>query len=68
MVKTSDLPQEVQEQFEIVGTLEGGPRFDLPAQKMIGVDFTQLTLQQARLLVRRNFAHLKEKAATSKKV
>lgn len=66
MVKTTDLPQDVRERFEIVGNLEGGPRFDLPAQKMTGVDFTKLTIQQAQLLVRRKFPHLKEKESPKK--
>ena len=64
---TSQLPAEVQEKYEIVGHLEGGPKFDLPAQNMYGVDFTKLSLTDAAVLVRRKFKYLREKQVTQPK-
>lgn len=63
---TRQLPAEVQGKYEIVGHLEGGPKFDLPAQNMYGVDFTKVTLADAAVLVRRKFKYLREKQAQPK--
>ncbi len=65
---TSTLPREVQERYEIVGELEGGPRYDLPNFGFIGLDFSKLTLEQAALLVRRRWKYIRTKtpAASSK--
>jgi len=60
---TKILPPEVQEKYEIVGNLEGGPRFDLPNFGFIGLDFSKITLDQAALLVRRKWPHIKAKPA-----
>lgn len=67
-VTTSTLPADVQEQYEVVGNLEGGPKFDLPAQSMYGVDFSKLTLTDAAVLVRRKFKYLRLKQAQHKPV
>lgn len=61
---TATLPQEVAEKYEIVGNLEGGPRFDLPNYEFTGLDFSKITLAQAALLVRRKWPHIREKKAS----
>ena len=58
---TQTLPTEVQAKYEIIGNLEGGPRFDLPNYGFTGLDLSKLTLEQAALLVRRRWPHLREK-------
>ena len=63
VTNTKTLPPEVQERYEIVGELEGGPRFDIPRVGMYNLDFSKITLEQAAFLVRRKWKHIQEKKA-----
>ena len=58
---TKMLPADVQEKFEVVGSLQGGPVFALPHYGFSQIDFSQITLDQAALLVRRKFPNLRAK-------
>ena len=63
---TSTLPKDVEDRYEIVGELEGGPVFDLPHFGFIGLDFSKITLAQAAILVRKRFPHLRERKLVTK--
>lgn len=60
---TKTLPKEVQEKYEIVGELEGGPRFDIPNFGMFNLDLSTLSLEDAAYLVSRKWKHIREKKA-----
>ena len=61
---TADLPADVQALYELTAPLEGGPRFDLPAVRQYGLDFSQLTLHQADTLVKRKWKGIRLKTIT----
>jgi hypothetical protein len=65
VTNTKTLPPEVQERYEIVGELEGGPRFDIPRVGMYNVDFSKITLDQAAFLVQRKWKHIRAKVLTA---
>lgn len=52
---TADLPADVQALYELSAPLEGGPRFDLPAVRQYGIDFSALTTHQADVLLKRKW-------------
>lgn len=60
---TATLPPAMQEKYEIVGALEGGPVFDLPNYRQYGVDFSKLEEAMAETLIKRKWPHLRRKEA-----
>lgn len=56
---TADLPESLQGKYELTEPLEGGPRFDLPNYRQYGIDFSQLTENQAETLIKRRWPYLR---------
>ncbi len=67
VTNTKTLPQEVQERYEIVGDLEGGPVYDIPQYGMTNLDLSKLSLDDAAYLVRRKWKHIREKITPAAK-
>lgn len=67
-ITTATLPAELREQFEIVGTIPGGPRIALPHYGVSVVDFSRLTIQDAARLIAAGFPHLRRRVAPLMKV
>ena len=61
IINTATLPPSIQEKYEIVGAIVGGPVLDLPNYRQYGVDFANLTEEMAENLVKRKWPYIKRR-------
>lgn len=61
IINTATLPPSIQEKYEIVGSIVGGPVIDLPNYRQYGVDFANLTEEMAENLVKRKWPYIKRR-------
>lgn len=57
---TADLPEALQNLYVITEPLPGGPVFDLPHLGQYGIDFSQLRIETAELLIDLGWPYLQK--------
>lgn len=62
---TATLPPALREQYEIVGTIPGGPRVALPQYGMATVDFSALSSAEAERLLALGYPYLRRREKAS---